>query len=383
MDATASSFLGWLLRSSWQAAVLTVLVLLAQFCLRKRLDGRWRHLLWLLVLARLAMPFSPPSSASLFNYLRFEPAPTRPHTVPSVDFAAMPQEPPIEVQPSVSPQIARVTELPTAKTASAPVLPMPAKSHWRVPQWPFLVALVWGVGVVALTLRVVIQNILFRRRLRQGTAIGDPDVLELFENCKASMGVNTLVRLVETGLVDSPALYDLFRPRLLLPPRLAERFSRNELRHIFLHELAHVRRRDMAAQWLVMCFQIAHWFNPILWFGFRRMAADRELACDELALSVVGDSEGPAYGQTIIKLLEACSEMPALPGLVGILEDKSQIFQRVSMIAGFKKHPRWSLIGAVAAVALGVVDTFTGAQSKHGLDTPEPNLTTIGQRGHS
>jgi hypothetical protein len=114
--------------------------------------------------------------------------------------------------------------------------------------------------------------------------------------------------------------------------------------------------------------------DPILWFGFRRMSADRELACDELALSVVGESEGPAYGQTIVKLLEACSEMPALPGLVGILEDKSQIFQRVSMIAQFKKHPRWSLVGAVASVILGLA-TLTGAQTKKAPEPSRPDLT--------
>jgi beta-lactamase regulating signal transducer with metallopeptidase domain/peroxiredoxin len=372
MNTPLPAFFGWLLRSSWQAGILTVLVLVVQFCLRKRLDGRWRHLLWLLVLARLAMPFSPPSPASLFNYLRFEPAATHLQTVPTADFAVVAPELPIQIQPSAAPQTVRVTAAPMPTLALAP------RTKWTTPKWPVLLALMWAVGLTALATRVVFQNILFRRRLRHETVLEDPRTLELFENCKASMRVWTTVRLLETGLVDSPALYGLFRPRLLLPPKLAERFSQNELRHIFLHELAHVRRRDMAAQWLVTCFQIAHWFNPILWFGFRRMAADRELACDELALSVIGETESPAYGQTIIKLLEACSETPALPGLVGILEDKNQIFQRVSMIARFKRHPRWSFAGAVMLVALGLA-TLTGAQSERAANASRPNLTTAGQ----
>jgi hypothetical protein len=33
MNALFQSFFGWLLRSPWQAAVLTTLVLLVQFCL--------------------------------------------------------------------------------------------------------------------------------------------------------------------------------------------------------------------------------------------------------------------------------------------------------------------------------------------------------------
>jgi hypothetical protein len=50
--------------------------------------------------------------------------------------------------------------------------------------------------------------------------------------------------LLETDLVESPALYGLFRLRLLLPPKLSERFTPDELRHIFLHELSHVRRHN-------------------------------------------------------------------------------------------------------------------------------------------
>jgi bla regulator protein BlaR1 len=104
-----SPFFEWLLRASWQAAVLTVLVLCVQFCLRKRLDGRWRHLLWFLVLARLVMPWSPPSPVSLFNYVHFE-------RLPAV--AAQPQVTPAPVQ-TAGP--ARVTD----PEVSAPALPTP------------------------------------------------------------------------------------------------------------------------------------------------------------------------------------------------------------------------------------------------------------------
>ena len=46
-------FLAWLLRASWQAAVLAGLILLAQTFLGKRLTPAWRYRLWLLVVVRL------------------------------------------------------------------------------------------------------------------------------------------------------------------------------------------------------------------------------------------------------------------------------------------------------------------------------------------
>jgi beta-lactamase regulating signal transducer with metallopeptidase domain len=55
-------FLAWLLRASWQAALLALLVLAAQWAFQKRLTARWRYALWLLVLARLALPAAPSSA---------------------------------------------------------------------------------------------------------------------------------------------------------------------------------------------------------------------------------------------------------------------------------------------------------------------------------
>jgi beta-lactamase regulating signal transducer with metallopeptidase domain len=69
-------------------------------------------------------------------------------------------------------------------------------------------------------------------------------------------------------------------------------FSTEELRFVFLHELAHVRRRDILMSWLMALLQVVHWFNPLVWFAFSRWRADRELACDALKRSVP-DKQGP------------------------------------------------------------------------------------------
>jgi len=367
MNGASQAFFEWLLRSSWQAAVLTGLVVLVQYSLGERLDGRWRHLLWFLVVMRLVMPWSPPSRVSLFNYVHFEhPAGGRPANLPaSVAF----------VQPGNPMPEAPVLELTSPATPAAsvpPILPPFApKPHLTMPAWPVFLALAWATGMVVFAAKLIIQNVWFRRRLRLATRTTDRQMTELFDDCRSSMRVARAVDLVQTELVQTPALYGLWRLQLLLPRDMVGRFSQAELRYIILHELGHVRRHDMAVQWVMTGLQIVHWFNPVLWFGFRRMAADRELACDELTLSVVGEGEGAAYGNTIVKLLEYCAEHYPLTGLVGILEDKGQIFQRVSMIAGYKRHSRWSITGAAAAAMLGLV-TLTGAQSKGSLTTNQP-----------
>src|SRR5437762_409184 len=106
---------------------------------------------------------------------------------------------------------------------------------------------------------------------------------------------------------------------------MVERCTPQELRFVFLHELAHLKRRDIAVNWLTTILQILHWFNPLVWLAFARMRVDRELACDELALSFAAAGESKSYGGAIIKLVEGFARPAALPGLVGILEDRQQM----------------------------------------------------------
>jgi beta-lactamase regulating signal transducer with metallopeptidase domain/uncharacterized GH25 family protein len=368
------SFFDWLLRTSWQAAVLALLVLAVQWIFQKRLSASWRHALWLLVLVRLLLPVSPHSALSLFNYTGLErigPAPVpvaKSSTPPGPSGATVngaPVDPPalrlrmisepITTLPA-GPVLPSVRDAASAPKASASLL----SSIWK--RLPVAAAWCWLAGVVLLTVRITVQNLLFARRLRTGIEIRDAEVLALFERCKSRFGLRVSVRLFETSAVTSPAIYGWWHPRLLLPNQMLAQFNQEELRYVFLHELAHIKRRDMAVHWLTTALRVLHWFNPVLGFAFRRLAADRELACDEMALGQSAEHERRPYGETILKLLERCAQPAALPGLLGLLEDKDQMTRRITMIARFRKHSRWSLLALALVAALGLV-TLTDAQS--------------------
>src|SRR5208283_5716716 len=64
------SHLPGLLRMSGQASIVILLVLAARWLCGRRLQPRWRCALWLLVLLRLALPWTIPSPASVFNVLK-------------------------------------------------------------------------------------------------------------------------------------------------------------------------------------------------------------------------------------------------------------------------------------------------------------------------
>src|SRR5215469_7702455 len=71
MDNLFAHHLPQLLKASWQGAVLILIVLAAQWIFGAQLKPRWRYALWLLVLVRLALPWTIPSAASVFNLFDF------------------------------------------------------------------------------------------------------------------------------------------------------------------------------------------------------------------------------------------------------------------------------------------------------------------------
>jgi beta-lactamase regulating signal transducer with metallopeptidase domain len=376
-------FFEWLLQSTWQAAVIAAIILLAQLLLRNRLSPAWRHGLWFLLVARLLMPMTPPSAVSVFNLAKWTrlaaalPAEARVPggLVPAAAARAELRAPVAswrptgdQVQSATAPQIRTEAISGPGLAAQPGMAPATAAAppRARPKDWMAVAASAWLAGAMVLGLRFLWLNHRFRRRLAGCLPVSDEPVRQLFKECAESLRVKERLLVIETEEVDSTAVYGLWRKRLLLPDGLREELSPGELRHVLLHELAHIKRRDPETNWLMAVLQILHWFNPVIWFAFARMRADRELATDDLALAHTRHGDRRSYGETVLKVLEGLAQRRPLPALVGIGESKAQIKERIRAIARGRVGPRWRWAArAVALVIAGVALTDARQESQN------------------
>jgi beta-lactamase regulating signal transducer with metallopeptidase domain len=350
-------FFEWLLQTTIQASLLIFLILLVQLMLRGRLGVRWHYCLWLLLLIRLVLPWAPESRMSIFNLIppwarqsqtEFVSDDLADDTLNSVVAG-------VGINESTPVSITGVPqEIPEAITAT----PEEPGFFELADMFP----LIWLIGALVLAVYVCASNFNLRRAVKKACSLTDRRILDLLEKCKSQMGIRTILRVVVTDRVRGPALFGFVRPRLLLPRGMIEALSLEELRCIFLHELAHLKRHDIFVSYLVSLLQILHWFNPIIWLAFYRMRADRELACDALVLSKMNVDEPKKYGQAIISLVELFYQNRYLPGMVGIMEDKSQLKGRISMIVNFKKDSKKLTLPAVLLILMIACISLTDAQ---------------------
>ncbi len=332
------SILFGVFEASWQASILALLVVLLQKTLRSRLNPRWSYALWMVVLLRLALPNVPESPVSLFGHTQ-------------ADGAAEIQ--PVLVDPSfdVSPLNTLAAADPIAELPANPMVP--ARSE---PSLTAILAIVWAAGALILLALIFRANRRFLMKIRRGVEITDHFIMEILAAAKSDLKIRRHVRLVESPEIQSPAIVGIVKPTLLLPADFQRKFENHELRFIFLHELAHLKRGDTAVQWIVAVLQSLHWFNPVVWLVLGRIRADREGATDALVLSHTGEEEKERYGLMLVKLLEHFSGRYSLAPSVGVLEGREHIKLRFSLIARFKKGGyRWSVLGILLVVTLSVV----------------------------
>lgn len=358
--AMLEAFLRWLVDASWKGSVVIGLVLGVQALLRTRFPARWTDGLWLLVLLRLVAPPLPYSDVSLFNLQNrvdlgdlFHPG------LPTDQESLIPAHPALHVSTEAH-GAARGAMQTVPQNAIPKALPVGAMEGFS----PVLILFtVWLSGALILLGVGLASGLALWLRVRRLPSVHDPALLTLLDACRQHMGIRRPVMLVETDLVGGPAQTGIFRPRLLLPEGLAATLSSAELRFIFCHELAHIKRGDVLVRGVAALIQGVHWFNPLVWWAFHRMRADCEVSCDALVLSRLQPEEHRRYGQTILTLLERLSAPRPVSGGVGILGRKTEIYRRINMISRYQTASRLTTTLAIAlVVGLGGV-TLTEARA--------------------
>lgn len=223
----------WTVGVSLQAGVLLAVVLAVDLVLRRRGSPAVRAALWSVLLLRFLLPPGLGAAWSLS---------TRVAERAAVDWTAV---------------------------------PAPASSSAIV--WIFVL---WAAGVAALAGRARRAT----RALERLVARSERTPQHVEHECARLARCFGLARAPDLRVSEAfggPAVLVLRSCAVIVLPRaLLEADARVEREHAFLHELAHLHRRDPMKARLVHAFQALFWFHPAVWIAGRRLAELRELGAD-------------------------------------------------------------------------------------------------------
>lgn len=297
------------------SAVVLLLLALGPV-LAKRYKIRWRYWAWLAVAVRLLIPvnFSLPNAPVVLTPPDPGPVFSAPRVSSGIDATPVPSHPLPSPTLSIAPSSSQTTPAgsntaapsPQAGTDNTvPVSQAPAETD--IPSISFsltagqLFFCLWLAGAAGLTLWQLAAHWRFRRYLRRwAEPVEDTSALALLAAQKSRLGLKASVSLAVCAGVDSPMLAGLFHPVILLP-----RFPGDpeELSLVLLHELCHLRRRDILYKALLYAAGAFHWFNPLVWMMVRQGMRDMELCCDDAVSALLTDQERKYYARTILNAI--------------------------------------------------------------------------------
>jgi beta-lactamase regulating signal transducer with metallopeptidase domain len=321
LDNTLLQNLGWtLVHSTWQLAAVAValafvLALLADSSARSRYCAAC-----LALLSMLALPV-----ATFF-------------------FINSPDALPLRLQSAGASNVARLTRADAAALGSR----AEAKSHARAGEefdendaveplrrWagervasllPWL-ALAWAACVAALLVRLA-GGWMMNRKLRR-----EADAAQPLRGCQIALArlrgrlkIARAVRLCRSALVEVPTVVGWLRPVILVPACALAGLSAAQLEAVIAHELAHVRRHDYLVNLIQSFVETLLFYHPAVWWVARRVRAEREHACDDLAVEATGDVLLYARALTA---LEQLRRQPVQTSQLALAADGGSLAQRI------------------------------------------------------
>jgi beta-lactamase regulating signal transducer with metallopeptidase domain len=263
VGALAKAWLSAVALSALQGTLLAFAALAVARIVRR---PAWCAALWLVVVARLALPWGPALPWSLSDLIAMWTSSPSVPAAPLLPAALQPSPPPPSVWPSIG--------------------------------WLAL-ASCWLIGASLVVVRGGRAHLATVRAANVAPDAPAPARARLAELAR-QLGVRT-PRLAVGDAALGPHVVGLVWPTIVVPPALLADDAL--LAAALLHELAHVRRRDALGRTLQLVACAVLWWWPVARLAGRRLDAAREAACDAWALEA-GALPAPAYARLLVQMAQ-------------------------------------------------------------------------------
>jgi beta-lactamase regulating signal transducer with metallopeptidase domain len=234
---------------------------------------------------------------------------------------------------------------------------------------PFIV-LIWAVGIAVLLLRFL-GGLAYIQRLKYYKTKNLPAHWQQRVNALCEKAhLKQQVRLVESALVKVPIAIGHLKPVILLPVGTVLGLPTEQVEAILAHELAHICRKDYLVNIFQSVAEILFFFHPAIWWISARIREEREHCCDDMALSLCGDSL--TFAKALANLENVYVSTPALS--LSITGKGSHLLHRIQRLLGQPRRKPDFMEGFLAAciliISLLAVSVSAGTTYNKNPDIP-------------
>jgi beta-lactamase regulating signal transducer with metallopeptidase domain len=218
-----------------------------------------------------------------------------------------------------------------------------------------LIAVVWGVLTGLMLLRIAVSYIRGCRLISQSEQVADADLHEALAKARKAVGLKVEPELRTHACVAGPMVWAWSRtPIALIPMDGVADYGSVDWESIFIHELAHVVRRDHLTSLLADLVVCVLFWNPAIWWVRSQLARQSEYVCDDF-VAVAGKS--PVEFAATLLAVRRESLLPAIPA-TNLKGGRAWLRARVERLLALREIPAVNP-GPVWTIGLLIMATAT------------------------
>jgi len=357
LNSVARSFVDSALVMLIQSSLLIIVLLILDLVLRRKVRAVFRYCIWMLVLVKLVLPttLSFPTGFGYWYGDRLSAVvPVEPtHSAENSEILPITQpETNSENIVAVQPQSNFDFQSKAVLSVDNDVLPT-ARIPIATLTWQGFAFIGWLVVIITMAL-LLIQRMFFIKGLLNQSKDSSERFHKILEQCCKQMGIRGHVRLKLSPVTASPSVCGLFHPTILIPECLPEKLNPRHLKSIFLHELAHIKQKDLWVSLFQTMLQIVYFYNPLVWVANVIIRKVREQAVDELVLVTMGE-QADEYPETLLNVSRLAFSRPALSlRLIGVVESKKALIRRIKHVTS-RPFPKSAKLGFGGLAAIVII----------------------------
>lgn len=184
------------------------------------------------------------------------------------------------------------------------------------------IGLVWALGAAWGVLGLVVAGGKLARLRRAARPLAGDLAERLLARARRQLDHRGPVALASSVAVDGPTLLGWRRPLIVVPAAMLHRAEEDGLEWLLVHELAHVRRSDIAWSWLQALVEVALFFHPAARWLSRQVRHERECCCDAAIPARQGDLVAYVRALTHLAGADRVAVGPALSATGGTLVNR-------------------------------------------------------------
>ena len=119
-----------------------------------------------------------------------------------------------------------------------------------------------------------------------------------------SFNLKRQVKVYTNDALKSPMTFGILRPKIVIQREIID--DTELLYHVLIHELMHIKKYHIIFNHIVNILACVYWFNPLFWFGLKRVEQDVEINCDKEVIYKLGDNikNRKDYCKSLLKFIE-------------------------------------------------------------------------------